>query len=149
MMKTFMEHTQEKWAPLKNFELKSNPCEGCGGKCCTGMYLDQGFVTPDTKDHIKWAESHSGIKVYLSEDNNRWGVKIEGTTCKHLQENGKCNIQDKKPKGCTDYYGMNPDGPFTECNLIRELIKNGHIAYKKKWVEQLWPNKIPEELKLD
>ena len=148
-METFMEYNQkDKWTPLENFKLDHNPCEGCGGKCCTGMYLDQGIVTPDSDDHIKWAESHSGIKVYLSED-NRWGIKIEDTRCDHLCNDGKCNIQDNKPKGCTEYYGLNPDGPYTECNLIRELIKGNHIAYKKEWVQKLWPDKLPIEIKLN
>lgn len=143
-MKTFMEHINEdNWSPLENFKLDSNPCEKCGGKCCTGMYLDQGFVTAKTKDHIKWAESHEGVNVYITEDGNRWGVKIEDTKCKHLQDDGKCGIQDNKPQGCTDYYGMNPDGPFTECNLIKELIKKGHIACKDEWIEKLWPNEKP------
>ena len=105
-------------------------------------------VTDESKDHIRWAESHEGINIYLSED-NRWGIKIEGTKCKHLCDDGRCGIQDNKPKGCTEYYGMNPDGPFVECNLIKELIKNGHIAYKKEWISKLWPDQIPENLKLD
>ena len=148
-MKTFMEHNQkDQWAPLENFKLNKNPCEGCQGKCCKGMYIDQGFVTDESKDHIRWAESHEGINIYLSED-NRWGIKIEGTKCKHLCDDGRCGIQDNKPKGCTEYYGMNPDGPFVECNLIKELIKNGHIAYKKEWISKLWPDQIPENLKLD
>jgi len=149
-MKTFMEHIQrESWSPLENFKLDSNPCQGCGGKCCTGMYLDQGFINPRSKEHMRWAESHDGVEIYLSEDNSRWGVKIPGAKCQHLKDDGQCGIQENKPQGCTDYYGMNPDGPYTECNLVRELIKTGHIACKPEWVEQLWPDEVPPEIKLD
>jgi hypothetical protein len=31
--------------------------------------------------------------------------------------------------------------------LIKELIKNKKIPYKKEWLKKLWPDGIPKELK--
>ena len=150
-MKTFEEYKEEKWPLHENFNLDHNPCELCGGLCCVGLYLDQGPVLEHSHDAMRWAKFHEGVEIYMAEQQGvmRWGVKIPTLRCEHLTEEGKCAIQDEKPKGCSQYFGLNPDGPFLECNLIRELIKTKQIAYKEMWLEKLWPDGLPKELLSD
>jgi len=150
-MKTFEEYKEEKWPLHENFDLDHNPCEGCGGKCCTGVYLDQGSILPHSHDAMKWAGYHEGVEVYTTERQGtlRWGVKIPTLKCEHVTEDGKCGIQEEKPEGCKRYFGLNPDGPFLECNMIRELIKTKQVAYEESWLEKLWPDGLPAELITD
>jgi Fe-S-cluster containining protein len=144
------ENDEDKWDLLESnlYELDHNPCQGCGGKCCTGMYIDQGpFINGISEDHIKWAEAHE-TTTYRAKDlygQERWGIYLNNK-CKHLTDEGMCGIQETKPKACRDYFGLNPDGPFVECNLIRELIKTKQISYKPEWIKRLWPDEIPAEL---
>ncbi len=147
-MKTYKQHEKLKWSLQENFNLDSNPCEECKGKCCKGIYLDQGPVLDHSHDAMKWARYHEGVETYITEQQGmtRWGVKIPDLKCEHLLDDGKCKIQDEKPEGCKRYYGLNPDGPFLECNMIKELIKTKQIAYEKVWLEKLWPDGLPKEL---
>ncbi len=134
------------WDLHDNFELDHNPCEGCGGKCCIGMYLDQGpEIKGLSEDAIRWAEAHEGVEIYKSE--GRWGVKLPLSKCHHLEESGECAIHDERPSGCRQYFGMNPDGPLPGCALFKALVESGQVKdCKREWAESIWPKGIPKHV---
>ena len=136
-----------KWELLDNVDLDHNPCEKCGGKCCVGMQIEQGRYIPGvTEQSINWANIHEGIEAYVYDTplGKLWGIRIPGSKCKHLQEDGKCGVEGtkEKPTACKEYIGFSPAGPYEKCELAKALLREDKVPYVD-WMKQLWPNGLP------
>jgi uncharacterized protein len=77
-------------------------CEQCKAECC--RYITTIVDTPEDEedwDEIKWMLMHEGVTIYVDEDDD-WNVEVM-TKCKHLGDDHKCMIYDKRPKVCRDH----------------------------------------------
>jgi Fe-S-cluster containining protein len=77
------------------------PCLTCG-LCCT--YIAVGIDGPNNAKaatEILWHLYHHGVSIYRDGD-NEWMVQFE-SRCRHLRDDNKCAIYDKRPHICREY----------------------------------------------
>jgi len=77
-------------------------CLECDGECCKKLAIE--VDEPETEedfDDVKWYLYHEGVSVF--QDKNKVWCVLFDTKCKHLDENGKCEIYEKRPPVCREY----------------------------------------------
>ena len=78
------------------------PCKICNAECC--RYVTVSIDTPKNHedwDEIRWELMHDHIMVYENLE-GEWNVEFL-TKCKHLGNDNKCKIYDKRPQVCRDH----------------------------------------------
>jgi Fe-S-cluster containining protein len=112
-------------------------CEECDGKCCKDVAVE--IDEPETQedwDEIRWFLYHENIIVYKDNEGD-WLIEFH-TRCKHLDENNKCMIYDKRPKTCREHdvesCQVNGEGNIGEIvfRTVEDLEKYLK-EQKKKW----------------
>jgi len=98
-------------------------CKQCGA-CC--KYI---IIAPSIPydEHKEWLGFH-GISLVKSFNTPWSALKLE-IPCKHLGEDGKCKIYDKRPKTCSNF----PVGVVEECpEFHKRLMLENKISELKK-----------------
>jgi Fe-S-cluster containining protein len=121
-----------------------NPCDGCGGKCCTyvAVELDKPKSKSDFADMIYYLH-HEHVKisiVQLSKKKRTWYLQFDGR-CRHLNDAGLCEIYELRPKVCSDHSAEECEEhqkeSFTDVATVPELLAFMESIGKKKWAEKL------------
>lgn len=74
-------------------------CLRCNAKCCRYFMLE--IDTPTSKsdfENIRWYLCHYDTTIFV-EKGNHWYLHIK-SACRHLGEDGRCIVYDKRPKIC-------------------------------------------------
>lgn len=76
-------------------------CLTCG-LCCTYIAVAiDGPRNAKAASEILWHLYHDGVSIYRDGD-NEWMVQFE-SRCRHLADDNKCGIYDKRPHICREY----------------------------------------------
>jgi Fe-S-cluster containining protein len=82
-------------------ERKPVGCLTCG-LCCTYIAVAiDGPINAKAASEILWHLYHDGISIYVDGD-DEWMVQFE-SRCRHLLDDNKCAIYDKRPHICREY----------------------------------------------
>ncbi|MGD0896425.1 MAG: YkgJ family cysteine cluster protein [Thermoguttaceae bacterium] len=76
-------------------------CGYCTAKCC--RYFALPLDTPATWrefDYLRWFLLHDRAAVFVEEDT--WYLLVH-TPCKHLRDDHRCEIYDRRPRICREY----------------------------------------------
>ena len=108
-------------------------CEKCPAACCRYIALPCDEPTDENSfQEFRWFLMHEGVSVFVSDGS--WYVSVS-TPCKHLDEQGKCDIYDQRPNICREYSSKNCDYQggdygyklfFTHPHQIVEYAKEKH-----------------------
>ena len=93
-------------------------CQKCKGQCCRVVKI---AVQPMAADQQRWAEMRGTIK------NGRWRIN---STCRHLDDEGKCSIYETRPKVCRDFAVGGPE--CVECRKMAKEDKDGKAQDSKE-----------------
>jgi uncharacterized protein len=77
-------------------------CLRCNAKCCRYLMLE--IDAPTCKgdfENIRWYLCHNDITIFM-EKGNHWYLHIQNA-CRHLTEDGRCIVYDKRPKICRSH----------------------------------------------
>ena len=91
----------KKRLPIVTPSRESVACLTCG-LCCT--YIAVGIDGPrnaKAASEILWHLYHEGVSIYRDGD-DEWMVQFE-SRCRHLLEDNKCGIYEKRPHICREY----------------------------------------------
>lgn len=113
-------------------------CEHCNGYCC--RYIALPIDKPKDRadfDDIRWYLLHQGVNVFIEDGD--WYIGIE-TTCRHLLQDHRCGIYEKRPQVCRDYSTDNCDyhsgdygweQHFTRPEHLDEYARTMHAAKRR------------------
>jgi Fe-S-cluster containining protein len=76
-------------------------CDQCAGLCCRYFVLE--IDKPETRrqfDDVRWYLVHEGTFVFI--EKKKWYLGVYAR-CKHLQQDNRCGIYDKRPRICREY----------------------------------------------
>ena len=76
-------------------------CDYCVGKCC--RYFALPFDAPTTHadfEYIRWYLLHELATVFT--EDGQWYLLVH-TKCKHLLDDNRCGIYDRRPQICREY----------------------------------------------
>ena len=76
-------------------------CGRCTAKCC--RYFGLALDTPTTWrdfDHLRWFLLHDRAAAFV--EDGSWYLLVY-TPCKHLREDHRCEIYDRRPRICREY----------------------------------------------
>ncbi|HEY7118200.1 MAG TPA: YkgJ family cysteine cluster protein [Tepidisphaeraceae bacterium] len=76
-------------------------CDKCSALCCRYFVLE--IDKPETRgqfDDVRWYLVHEGTFVFI--EKKKWYLGVYAR-CKHLQEDNRCGIYDKRPNICRAY----------------------------------------------
>lgn len=82
-------------------EINRELCEGCT-ICCEHVALE--IDEPEDEDdfqNLMWYVMHKNVIVFMDDDND-WYVEFK-SPCKHLTEDGLCEVHSDRPKVCIEY----------------------------------------------
>ena len=76
-------------------------CTHCSAKCCRyfALPIDKPKDWQDF-DYIRWYLLHEGAAIFTEE--GCWYLLVQNR-CKHLRDDGLCDIYDTRPQICRDY----------------------------------------------
>jgi len=115
------------------------PCHLCNGKCCSYFALEiDRPTTLDEFEHIKWYIVHQNTFVFV--DDGEWFLQVNNP-CKHLGEDHKCTIYDKRPKICREY-GFDEDNDVS-CDMTTGHIKHDLEFHSMEDVEKHIKKRFP------
>lgn len=83
----------------------NDKCKQCRGACCEVVKIDA-----PTPDYIEWIEGRA-VKLH-------GGTALLPCICRHLTDDGKCDIQASKPLFC-----QNMEVGGTDCQTIVRLLR--------------------------
>lgn len=105
-------------------------CDKCSGLCCRYVALPiENPKTASSYDDIRWYLCHENIVVFI--EKKQWYLGIL-TRCKHLQDDNRCGIYERRPRICRkyttdncDYHGGEYDFDvlFTSAEQLREYAE--------------------------
>ncbi len=84
-------------------------CEYCTAKCC--RYFAVQIETPTTWqefDYIRWFLMHYGAAVFTEQGG--WYLLVH-SPCKHLRDDNRCGIYERRPNICRQYATDNCEYP--------------------------------------
>ena len=76
-------------------------CDQCAGLCCRYFVLE--IDKPETRrqfDDVRWYLVHEGTFVFI--EKRKWYLGVYAR-CKHLQQDNRCGIYEKRPRICREY----------------------------------------------
>jgi Fe-S-cluster containining protein len=82
-------------------------CEKCAALCCRYFVLE--IDKPETRrqfDDVRWYLVHENTFVFI--EKRKWYLGVYAR-CKHLQQDNRCGIYERRPKICRDYSTENCD----------------------------------------
>jgi Fe-S-cluster containining protein len=82
-------------------------CEKCAALCCRYFVLE--IDKPETRrqfDDVRWYLVHENTFVFI--EKRKWYLGVYAR-CKHLQQDNRCGIYEKRPRICRDYSTENCD----------------------------------------
>lgn len=87
---------------------ETNPCQACDGKCCRyyALQIDEP-KTPRDFDDIRWYLCHKDTRVFV--EDGEWYLEVLNE-CRHLDENNRCRIYDRRPALCREHSTGNCEG---------------------------------------
>lgn len=120
---------QPKFIPIKLVITPETKCGFCPGtKCC--QYITQRIEGPRSMhdfDHLLWQLSHANVQAF--KDDEGWFL-LMNSTCRHLQQDGRCGIYATRPQVCRDH-----DNDYCEfdepAEKTFELFFEDHVALDK------------------
>lgn len=94
----------KKLLPLLEVEPAPRNPVGCltCGLCCTYIAVAiDGPISAKAATEILWHLYHDGVSIYRDGD-DEWMVQFE-SRCRHLADDNKCGIYEKRPHICREY----------------------------------------------
>jgi Fe-S-cluster containining protein len=82
-------------------------CDQCAALCCRYFVLE--IDKPHTRrqfDDVRWYLVHENTFVFI--EKRRWYLGVYAR-CKHLEQDNRCGIYEKRPRICRDYSTENCD----------------------------------------
>lgn len=82
-------------------------CEHCTAVCC--RYIALPIDKPESAadfENIRWYLVHENVTVFV--DKGDWFISF-ATPCRHLKQDFRCGIYEKRPKICRSYRTDNCD----------------------------------------
>jgi len=108
-------------------------CLTCG-LCCTYIAVAiDGPISAKAASEILWHLYHDGVSIYRDGD-DEWMVQFE-SRCRHLLDDNKCGIYEKRPHICREYSEVscevNSEGTGTTFYAPSEFLAYLQVKHKR------------------
>jgi Fe-S-cluster containining protein len=110
-------------------------CDQCAGLCCRYFVLE--IDRPETRrqfDDVRWYLVHENTFVFI--EKKKWYLGVYAR-CKHLQQDNRCGIYEKRPRICREYSTENCDYHGGEYDWEVLFTSAEQLErYAKEWLEK-------------